>query len=157
MAKVLKETPLSEITLRRYEKPFTLAGRDLIKKVCLSLGLLQPGDSRDVVVDVLFVMLMAQKQRKALTAEQVTEKVIALRKRENLPLVGIAGSNVRRHLKRMRELFLLEKISSQYRITEFLPLQAVFTEKIERYLIPAITERLKDYLAEADALPPGSS
>ena len=56
--------PLAEITLRKYEKPYNLEGRELIKKVCLSLGLLQPGDSRDVIVDVLQVILDAKKEKK---------------------------------------------------------------------------------------------
>ena len=51
--KVSRDIPLAEITLRRYEKPYDLKDRELVKKVCLSLGLLQPGDSRDVIVDVL--------------------------------------------------------------------------------------------------------
>ena len=48
------ETPLMEITLRRYEKPHNLSQRDTLKKLSLSLGLLQPGDSRDIIVDMLF-------------------------------------------------------------------------------------------------------
>jgi len=50
MAKVSIDTPLAEITLRKYESPKGLEKRELVRKLCLSLGLLQPGDSRDVVV-----------------------------------------------------------------------------------------------------------
>ena len=60
--KVSRDIPLAEITLRRYEKPYDLNDRELVKKVCLSLGLLQPGDSRDVVVDVLSVLLNKEKK-----------------------------------------------------------------------------------------------
>jgi len=49
---VCKEIPLAEITLRKYERPSDLSKRDLIRKLCLSIGLLQPGDSRDIIVDV---------------------------------------------------------------------------------------------------------
>ena len=49
MSKVSKDIPLNEITLRRYEKP-NLQGRELVRKLCLSIGLLQPGDSRDVKI-----------------------------------------------------------------------------------------------------------
>jgi len=55
------ETPLMEITLRRYESPHNLNKRDTLKKLCLSLGLLQPGDSRDVIVDILLVLERAKK------------------------------------------------------------------------------------------------
>jgi hypothetical protein len=43
--KISKDTPLGEITLRRYESPTNESGRRLVRKLCLSLGLLQPGDS----------------------------------------------------------------------------------------------------------------
>jgi len=43
---ISKDTPLSEITLRRYEKPSAYTKRELTRKICLSIGLLQPGDSK---------------------------------------------------------------------------------------------------------------
>ena len=49
---VSRDIPLSEITLRRYERPYNMSRRELVRKLCLSVGLLQPGDSRDVVVDI---------------------------------------------------------------------------------------------------------
>ena len=57
MKSISIDTPLSEITLRKYEKPNNLGQRDLIRKLCLSGGWLQPGDSRDVVVDILNVLI----------------------------------------------------------------------------------------------------
>jgi len=51
-----QDIPLAEITLRRYEKPYLMEKRELVKKICLSLGFLQPGDGRDVIVDVLMVL-----------------------------------------------------------------------------------------------------
>ena len=61
MSKISKDVPLGEITLRRYEKP-NLKDRDLVRKLCLSVGLLQPGDSRDVIVDVLYTLLKSKKE-----------------------------------------------------------------------------------------------
>ena len=60
---ISKEIPLAEITLRRYEKPSNLTERELVRKICLSLGLLQPGDSRDVVVDIFNVLIIAKKEK----------------------------------------------------------------------------------------------
>ena len=57
MAQISKDIPLSEITLRKYEKPYEAPSRDLTRKLCLSIGLLQPGDSRDVIVDVFEFLL----------------------------------------------------------------------------------------------------
>ncbi|MAG19835.1 hypothetical protein CL618_00165, partial [archaeon] len=73
MPKISRDIPLAEITLRKYEKPFKASKRDLIKKICLSTGLLQPGDSRDVVVDVLQALI---ESNDALTSEDVRDNVI---------------------------------------------------------------------------------
>ena len=48
---VSKDIPLAEITLRKYEKPYKTSKRDTVKKLCLSIGLLQPGDSREIITE----------------------------------------------------------------------------------------------------------
>ena len=63
---IAKDIPLAEITLRRYEKPAELTERELVRKLCLSLGLLQPGDSRDIIVDILHTLLSAKKKKQEL-------------------------------------------------------------------------------------------
>jgi hypothetical protein len=146
--KVARDTPLIEITLRRYEKQ-SVQGRELVRKLCLSTGLLQPGDSRDVVVDVLMVVLKAKKQ---LTSEEIAAKVIDYRRKNKIELKGIAGSNIRRQLLRLRNLFLVEKVANEYRITENDKLLNIFGEKVEKYLIPSITDRVKEYLKEVDKI-----
>ncbi|MFT4313453.1 MAG: hypothetical protein ACMXYA_03515, partial [Candidatus Woesearchaeota archaeon] len=132
------DLPLSEITLRRYEKPYNLHKRDLVMRLCLSIGLLQPGDSRDVVVDVLYVLLAARSENKLLSSYEVRERVVACRREHELELLGIADSNIRRQLKRLRDLFIVEKLKNNYRITENERLAVIFTEKIESYLFPTI-------------------
>lgn len=148
----MKEASLSEITLRKYEKPYQLPKRELAKKVCLSLGLLQEGDSRDIVVDILLALLNARKEKNELNLEQVKEKVIAIRKSANLELKGIADSNIRRQLKRLRELFFVEKNNNLYKIAEFENLKALFEEKIERFYLISIVERIKEYLGQLDKI-----
>ncbi|MDP6641999.1 MAG: hypothetical protein QGF74_01290 [Candidatus Nanoarchaeia archaeon] len=145
MATIAKDNPLNEITLRRYEKPYELDGRELIKKLCLSVGLLQPGDSRDVVVDVLMVLLESKKRKEELDSKIIEEEVIKLRKKEKLPLKGIASSNIRRQLKRLRDLFLVEKVNNNYRINEFEDLNIIFEKKIEQFYLANILERVKEY------------
>lgn len=144
--KVAKETPLAEIILRKYERPNNLPQRDLSKKLCLSIGLLQPGDSRDVIVDVLTIMLTTQKE---LTSNEVRDNVIEHRKKHSLPLNGIAESNIRRQLKRLKDLFLVESNQNQYRITEKDSLINIFDEKIEKFYLASIRERVRDYFVEA--------
>lgn len=148
--KVIKDTPLMEVTLRRYERPLDLENRELIRKFCLSVGLLQPGDSRDVIVDILYVLLNARKEKKYLTSEMVKDRVIELRKNYNLVQLGIASSNVRRQLKRLRDLLLIEKVKNNYRITEFSNLKDAYKERFQQYLLPTITARIEEYFTVID-------
>lgn len=145
MRKVIKDTPLMELTLRRYEKPNNLNLRELLKKFCLSMGLLQPGDSRDVIVDILHVLLIAKKDEKHISSEDIKSQVIDMRTKYNLPLLGVASSNVRRQIKRLRDILIVEKVKNNYRIIEFAKLHDTFEEKISQYLLPTITLRVKEY------------
>jgi hypothetical protein len=150
MQRISRDLPLSEITLRRYEKPTELQGRELVRKLCLSLGLLQPGDSRDVIVDILTILLQAKTKKEELNSDQIRMQVIDSRKQHNLPVLGIAQSNIRRQLKRLKDLMLIETNSNNYRISEFLPLTEVFKEKGESFLLNAIMQRVKEYLKKID-------
>ena len=143
-----REVPLSEITLRRYEKPYTSSKRELIRKVCLSLGLLQPGDSRDIVVDVLLVLEEARIQNKWLSSFEVKDLVEASRRSASLEIKGIAESNIRRQLKRLRDILLVDKQENLYRISEFASLHELFISKIEKFLIPQSVDRIKEYLEQ---------
>jgi len=142
---ISKEIPLAEITLRKYEKPSKLTERELVRKLCLSIGLLQPGDSRDVIVDILHILLKAKKQKKGLSSEEIENQVIKARKKQKHPLIGIASSNIRRQIKRLRDIFLVEKIKNSYRITEFEDLSVIFEEKIEKFYLNSILDRVKEY------------
>jgi hypothetical protein len=150
MRKVIKDTPLMELTLRRYEKPCNLDMRELLKKFCLSMGLLQPGDSRDIIVDVLHVLLRAKKERLDISSEQIRENVMDMRKEYGLPMLGVASSNVRRQIKRLRDLMLVEKVRNNYRIMEFGRLHDTFEDKIGQYILPTITSRVKEYCQVID-------
>jgi DNA-binding transcriptional ArsR family regulator len=142
---ISKDTPLAEITLRRYEKPSKLSERELARKLCLSIGLLQPGDSRDVIVDILHVLVKAKKQKKEMSSGEIEKEVINARKRQKLAMHGIASSNIRRQLKRLRDMFLVEKVKNNYRIAEFENLNVIFEEKIEKFYLNSIVDRVKEY------------
>jgi hypothetical protein len=142
---ISRDIPLNELTLRRYEKPYTQDRRELVRKFCLSMGLLQPGDSRDIVVDVLQVMLDARKKRVFLNSKNIEQESINLRKQASLPLKGIASSNIRRQLKRLRDICLVEKIKKEYRITEFEDISVILEQKVEKYMLETILSRIKEY------------
>jgi len=149
MAKISRDTPLAEITLRRYEKP-TMNDRDLVRKFCLSIGLLQPGDSRDVIVDVLHVLMKSRQSKEELHSEEIKNKVMEFRKGMGLPMLGIASSNIRRQLKRLKDLHLIETNANLYRITEFSNLSEIFEEKVEGFILKSVMGRIKEYLKKMD-------
>ncbi len=147
---MVKELPLAEITLRKYEKPYDSSQRELVRKVCLSLGLLQPGDSRDIIVDILLVMEEARKSKNWLSSFEIRDKVEELRKKNSLETKGLAESNIRRQLKRLRDGMLADKQENKYRISEFAPLSETFEIKVEKFLIPQTVERIKEYLSKLE-------
>ncbi len=149
MGKISIDTPLAEIQLRRYEKP-NLTGRDLVRRACLSIGLLQPGDSRDVIVDIFLVLLKARTRKEELHSEEIKNHVIDMRKNASLPMLGIAASNIRRQLKRLKDLHLIETNANLYRISEFASLTELFDEKIEKFLLRSIVSRTKEYFRAVD-------
>jgi hypothetical protein len=150
---MVKDVPLGEITLRKYEKPYDAPKRELVRKVCLSLGLLQPGDSRDIIVDILLVLEDARKQKIMISSFEIRDKVDAIRKQNSLEAKGLAESNIRRQLKRLRDAMLVEKLENKYRMSEFSSLNEIFTTKIEKFLVPQIVERIKEYLVKLDTTP----
>jgi len=143
---VVKDLPLGEITLRRYEKPYDSSKRELVRKVCLSLGLLQPGDSRDIIVDMLLVLEESREKKEWLSSFEIRDKIDEVRKSNSLEGKGLAESNIRRQLKRLRDGMFVDKKENKYRMSEFAPLSELFEQKIEKFLIPQTVERIKDYL-----------
>ncbi len=145
---MVQEVPLGEITLRRYEKPYSMQDRELVKKICLSLGLLQPGDSRDIIVDIMLSLEDARKKKAWLSSFEIKDNVEELRKKHSLEVKGLAESNIRRQLKRLRDSLLVDKQENKYRMSEFAPLTELFESKIEKFIIPQMIERIKEYLGQ---------
>jgi hypothetical protein len=146
----MKDIPLSEITLRKYEKPAGLEKRELVRKICLSLGLLQLGDSRDIIVDILMVLIDANKKKENLSSEEIGKRTNELRKKYSLETKGLAESNVRRQLKRLRDAMFIEKTGNEYYLAEHSNLKEIFENSIEKFVIPQTIERIKEYLKELD-------
>ena len=147
---MVRDVPLSEITLRKYEKPYASTKRELVRKVCLSLGLLQPGDSRDVIVDILLALDNSRLKRQEISSTEIQGLVSEIRKENSLEERGLAESNIRRQLKRLRDLMLVDKKNNLYRLSEFEPLSSIFKNKIESFLIPQTIDRVKEYLDKID-------
>jgi len=147
----MKDIALDEITLRKYEIPEIRERRELVRKFCLSLGLLQEGDSRDIIVDILLVLLKAKKEKKFLNSKEIKEFVEKIRQDYGLDTRGISESNIRRQLKRLRDLMLVEKIKNSYRISEFSSIETLL-ERIFEIKLNGITKRIKEYAKAIDAI-----
>ena len=141
----LTDKPIDEVTLRLYEIPSGITGRDLIRKICLSFGLLQPNDSRNIIIDVLWNLIIASKQKKWISSKEIEMKVVEFRKIENISISGTASSNIRRILKLLKDKKIIERKKSKYRIINFAPAQEVF-EKSFRERLEKIISRNKTYL-----------
>ncbi|HIJ97617.1 TPA: hypothetical protein H1009_00860 [archaeon] len=142
MKRALKDLPLQEITLRKYEEPGSLGGRELSKKFLLSIGLLNPGESRDILVDIFSELLTARKDKKMLQAEEFT---VLLKDK-----AGGSLPNVRRQLRRLKELKLVEHSAEGYRIAEFGAVTPIIEKYIVEFLVKPAVERVKQYANEVD-------
>ena len=88
----------------------------------------------------------SRKKRQWLSSFDIRDKVEVLRKSNSLEVKGLAESNIRRQLKRLRDAMIIDKNENQYRMSEFAPLSELFEVKIEKFLIPQTIERIKEYL-----------
>ena len=142
--RALKDMPLQEITLRKYESPQNLDQRELSKKFLLSVGLLQPGESRDILVDIFLQLLKARKEKNFLQIETFIE---ALKNKQ-----GASPPNIRRQLRRLKALKLVEKLPEGYRITEFGSLEPIINDFIIQFLINPSVSRVREYATNLDKI-----
>lgn len=155
---ISKDQPLAEITLRKYGRPSTeinnlMEERLIVKKLCLSLGLLQLGDSRDIIVDILMVLLNAKSDKRKLTLEEIKKYCGEYRQELNIEKKGLTDSNIRRQLKRLQDIHLINKENnSLYYINEFENLSHLFNEKIKSFLVDSTIKRIEEYLSVIDSL-----
>ncbi len=135
---VFKEKPLNNIILRRFEKPSENFNENL-RRFCISIGLLQPGDSRDIIVDILKIFLNAKKEKKLLSIEDI-----------KIEKKGCSSPNLRRQVRRLVDAGIVERIEGKYRIKEFMDLKEIIDEMVKYQIEPTI-ERIKEYAAKIDS------
>lgn len=109
-----------------------------MRRFCISIGLLQPGDSRDIIVDILKVFLKAKKEKKLLSIEDI-----------KIEKKGCSNPNLRRQIRRLVEAGIVERIEGKYRIKEFMSLKEIIDEMVKYQIEPTI-ERIKEYAAKID-------
>lgn len=142
MPKKAKDVPIIEITLRKYEKPGKIKGRELVRLISLSLGLISPGDSRDIIVDILHLLV---QKKKGLPVGKLETELIKKRKRAKLAELGVTPSNIHRQLRRLKALGIIEKHLEVYRLSEGMSLSEIIEKKLVPYHIDSILARLQEY------------
>ena len=65
-------------------------------------------------------------------------------------MLGVASSNVRRQLKRIKDLHLIETNANLYRISEFSEISEIFQEKVENFILKSVISRIKEYVEKID-------
>ncbi|MFH0961378.1 MAG: hypothetical protein V1820_01705 [archaeon] len=126
------DLPISEITIRKFERPENIDKKVLIRRFCISLGLINSGDNRAGCVDVFEVIF---NSKEPLSAEEVFE---SLGKK-------LALSGIRRHLRRLERIRILEHRNSKYQIAEGRNLSYCLKYVVKDYLIEDIFNRISEY------------
>lgn len=142
MRKSFHDVPVIDLSLRKFEKPQG-SGEEIIRKFAISVGLLQPGDSRDVIVDLLTLFLRASKEKKFLDINDVYKHVL------NINKTGVSQSNIRRHLLRLKDLDFIEKTPEGYRLREWLSFEDLIKDLV-KYKIEPTMQRIIEYATLID-------
>lgn len=129
------DLPLAEITLRKFERPENIDKKTLIRRFCISLGLINPGDNRTGVVEVFQTIFDSNEPLDAEQVFELLEKKLAL-------------SGIRRHLRRLEERKLLDHKKTKYSIAESGNLVYSMKYALKEHIIDDIFNRLLEY-AEA--------
>ncbi len=141
--KVFKDIPVIDVHIRKFEKPDNFSLNVLMRKFCISMGLLQPGDGRDSIVDLLTLFYKAGRVKRYLTIEEVYKFMLGLEKS------GTAQSNVRRNILRLKDLGFIDRTGNGYRIREWLSFHGLVSE-FTKFKVEPVLERIKEYAKALD-------
>lgn len=122
--------------------------RGLVRELCIHLGLLQSGDSRDIIVDILHLFIRTRKEYQSL---EVVSEVIKVLKSNKRDLKGIADSNVRRQLSRLVKIGILERTHRRYYLPRNLNLCQVFDQKVQPNFFVPLIYKIQGVLKQLDS------
>jgi hypothetical protein len=141
--RLFKDRPLSGIALNEFERP-TNDYNTNIRRFCISLGLVSPGESRIAIVYLLDILLKARKKRpEGLDSYEIIKE---LYKRK----IKIVYANILRDLRKLIAVGLVEKRNSLYRIKENLKLDEIITSFIKPYIIDRMLGKIEEYAKSID-------
>lgn len=142
-SRLLKDKPLAEIQLSEFEKP----GQDYVtnlRRLCISLGLISPGESRIAIVRILDILLKAKKTNpNGLDSYTIVKELYQHD-------VKIVYANILRDLRKLVRTGLVERIDGGYRIKENGTLEDILKNFVKPYIIDRITNRISEYAHAID-------
>ncbi|MFA5333154.1 MAG: hypothetical protein WC376_01525 [Candidatus Nanoarchaeia archaeon] len=144
MKKVFNDKPLSEITLRRFEKPSDENLKELCRKFLISTGLLQTGDGRDIISEIFYSFVVSAKNNEYLPIDLIIKTF--------KDYDGGTPNNIRRHLLRLKDYGLIERTDYGYRIFEFMSLKELFKKEIIQEFIEPSINRILEYCEKIDEI-----
>jgi DNA-binding transcriptional ArsR family regulator len=129
----VKDSPIFELSLRKYEPPTGALERDL-RVFLLSMGLIRPGD-QESPLETMFHELLVQKR--PISVAELAQKA------------KITESAVRYHLERLKALRLVEG-RKDYALAEG-DLSIAF-KVFRRYVLEEILDRIEAYVNQVSSL-----
>ncbi len=136
--RLFKDKPLAVIELSEFEKPGTDRFTNL-RRFCISLGLISPGESRIAIVHILDILLKARKSNpNGLDSYAIVKELYQHD-------VKIVYANILRDLRKLVRVGLVEKINGGYRVKENGNLEDILRNFIKPYIIERILNRIVEY------------
>ena len=133
-----KDEPLSGISLNEFERP-TNDYNTNIRRLCISLGLIRPGESRIAIVHILDMLLKARKKNP--DGFDSYDIIKGLYKKK----IKIVYANVLRDLRKLISVGIVEKRNNMYRIRENMKLNEIITSFIKPYIIDRTLSKIEEY------------
>ncbi|MBE5729585.1 hypothetical protein IHI26_00230 [Candidatus Parvarchaeota archaeon] len=136
--KLFKDKPLYRLVLSEFEKPSGDYFSNL-RRFCISLGLVNPGESRIGIVYILDILLKARKDKpNGLSSYDIIKKLYSNN-------VKIVYANILRDLRKLIATGIVEKIDSNYRIKENMDLPEILDKFVKPYIIDRVLKKVGDY------------
>lgn len=141
--KLFKDRPLYRVVLSEFEKPSADYFSNL-RRFCISLGLVNPGESRIGIVYILDILLRSRKDKPGgLSSYEMIRKLY----NNN---VRIVYANILRDLRKLIAAGLVEKINGNYRIKENLDLLEILDKFVKPYIIDRILKKIEEYASAVE-------
>jgi len=136
--RLYRDKPLAGISLNEFEKP----GSDYItnlRRFCISIGVISPGESRIAIVHILDILLKTRKQNPGGLDSYTLIKELYQSD------IKIVYANILRDVRKLIAVGIVERIDNKYRIKENMKLKEILDTFIKPYVIEKILNKIGEY------------